>query len=260
MDSLKYKKINDFILHITDFELHQVDELKAFSRIYPLIIVKNFQHSEDSALLNFARQLSTKTGEIQNQVLHWEFGPIMRMGYQMNAKNYLFSQERVPFHWDGAFYQEPQWLLFFCECSGGVGGETLFTNTESIWLEATPERKKIFASIRLTYETEKKAHYGGKITVNMMQTHPLKKTTILRFAESVETTLNPVSLKIESREFLDTDSFVKKMQQDIYSTTHCYQHLWESGDLVLADNYSLIHGRNELGENLQRKFKRIQIL
>lgn len=216
---------------------------------------KNFS---DEELLNFAQSLSDKSGDLKDKILHWDFGPIMNMKFNPEAPNYLFSNEKVPLHWDGAFYREPNYLLFYCTQTSGTGGETLFLNTEALWESLSLSEKEECRKITLNYSTEKKAHYGGEISVSLVQAHPLTGKTILRIAQKVETTLNPVTLKIQGIE--NPDDFYKRMEEKLCDPRFLYTHQWEKGDVVICDNFTYLHGRKALEGNLSRSFKRIQIL
>lgn len=220
-------------------------------------ILKSQQFS-DEELVEYATRLSQKNGGIKDKLLHWDFGPIMNMSYKIDTENYLFSDEKVPFHWDGAFHKEPLMLLFYCTESEGAGGETLFTNTEKIWNKLSDSEKEICKNITLTYRTEKKAHYGGEITVPLVQRHPVTNSIILRFAERVETNLNPVDLKING--VTHSEEFYQFMVSKLYNSDFLYEHSWQVGDLLVCDNFTFVHGRKSLGKNKSRSFKRIQIL
>ena len=227
------------------------------SKLNGITILRNQNFSTDE-LLTYAQSLSHKKGDIQDKLLHWEFGPVMEMKFDRQAQNYLFSDEVVPFHWDGAFYREPQKLLFFCEESEGNGGETLFVNTELLWKSLTPDEKKKCLDVTLTYRTEKKAHYGGEIKVPLVQMHPETGEMILRLAEEVETVLNPVTLEISGVK--DAEAFYQTLRKKLYDQAFMYEHAWQKGDLLVCDNFTFLHGRRALGGNLKRSFKRIQIL
>ncbi len=187
-------------------------------------------------------------------LLHWDFGPVMTMKYQKDAANYLFSDEAVPFHWDGAFFKEPIYLLFHCLESEGSGGETTFVDTTKLWNALSSKEQNECLNVTLTYSTEKKAHYGGTITVPLVQKHPLTGETILRLAEKVETEKNPVTLRIDGA----SDDFYGRMTKKLYD--NMIAHSWEKGDLLIVDNYRYLHGRKALAGNMSRSFKRIQIL
>jgi alpha-ketoglutarate-dependent taurine dioxygenase len=240
-------------------EVAQLQLVRGALTEFPLVVVRGQSELDEDGLLQFARGLSSQEGEIENQLLHWEFGPIMRMRLDPNAKNYLFSNEAVPLHWDGAFYREPRYLLFHCLESEGPGGETLFTSTESIWSGFDFSRREALRKVKLKYKTEEKAHYGGEITVPLVQKHPRTGRTILRFAEEVETQLNPVELTIDSPA-IPAHKVYRDLRDLAYQPTNCYRHEWKPGDVVIADNFALIHGRTALKENRLRSFNRVQIL
>ncbi len=212
----------------------------------------------DSELLHYARGLSHNEGEIEQQLLHWDFGPIMEMRYQVEAVNYLFSAENVPFHWDGAFYREPRELLFYCTATDGEGGDTLFLNTELLWNSLTAQEQAQCKQVSLRYTTEKKAHYGGEINVPLVQVHPRTGKTILRLAEKVTSTKNPVHLEMSG--VPDAEEFYQRMVEKMYQAQFIYRHTWQEGDLLVCDNFTYLHGRAALDQNLSRAFKRVQIL
>lgn len=216
------------------------------------------QTFSDAALLDRALNIARPAADIRERLLHWEFGPIMEMRHRTDAQNYLFSDEAVPFHWDGAFYREPAKLLFYCTDSNGKGGETLFTNTELLWGSLTPAERSQCCKVSLRYKTEKKAHYGGEITVPLVQRHPGTNRTILRLAEAVETALNPVTLEVLGVD--DAQGFYQEMRAKLYDPAFMVAHEWRAGDLLVCDNFTFLHGRRALGRNVDRAFKRVQIL
>lgn len=222
-----------------------------------MFITKSCQFN-DLELLEYAQTLSSKSGDIREKLLHWDFGPLMTMAFDKNASNYLFSDEKVPLHWDGAFFKEPRKLLFYCTDSTGDGGETLFVNTTKLWNDLSEEEQSRCRKIKLTYRTNKLAHYGGEITVPLVQEHPETGETILRMAERVETRLNPVNLEIHG--VSDAEEFYKGITRKLYQDKYLYEHQWEKGDLLICDNFTYLHGRKELRNNIKRTFKRIQIL
>lgn len=196
------------------------------------------------------------------QTLNWSFGPVMEMREIPDAPNYLFSREAVPFHWDGAFHQVPDYLVFSCveAPSEGAGGETLFAHTGQIFAEASGDERGLWSQARLKYETEKLAHYGGSIEGSLVQKHPLLGTPILRFAEEVKTRLNPVHLEIQGVSSEIGSRIVSDLTQKIYAEPFRYRHAWQPGDLLLADNHSLIHGRTAFKKEEPRHLRRIQLV
>lgn len=205
----------------------------------------------------------------QIDLLHWDFGPVMELEAAEDPKNYLFSRQAVPLHWDGAFYQVPSYLVFNCIQAPprALGGETFFTDTQAIVKdmkesveEAEQKELELWSHTSLFYHTEKKAHYGGSFKTRMIEKHPKTGDAILRFAEPVETHLNPVRLSIEGPAARKSEEFIDRVKSKLYSEKYHYVHHWQEGDLLIADNHSLLHGRNPFHEKAPRHIRRVQIL
>lgn len=222
----------------------------------PLVIFRGFEPLERQPFLDFC--LTYPRAEL----LHWETGPVMEMTPDEEAKNYLFSREAVPLHWDGAFHRVPSFLVFHClrAPSFAGGGETLFVDTSRVWEAAAAEKRELWSQVRLTYTTEKVAHYGGAVTVDLVQRHPRSGIPVLRFAEPVETKLNPVSVRAESKEAPLEGEFLADLARRFHDPAVLYAHRWEDGDYLIADNHRLVHGRTAFVRESPRHLRRIQIL
>ncbi len=222
---------------------------------HKLVLLRGFNSIERDELLEYC--------ESQADLLSWNFGPVMEMKVDKQPINYLFTEGDVPLHWDGAFHQEPRFLFFNCiqAPTPGAGGETLFVNTESVWDAATAEQQDLWRRYSLYFKTEKLAHYGGSITRHLVNQHPNTKNTILRFAEPVgEDYLNPVEVGIVGKTSPESDRILKELSHAIRLKEHLYQHQWQEGDFLIADNFSLLHGRNAFNTHCPRHLRRIQIL
>lgn len=222
-----------------------------------LLLIRGLSQPERDQFLKFCQSFAGF------KTLDWSFGSVMEMKESDNPQNYLFSREAVPFHWDGAFHKVPDYLVFSCveaplhDC----GGETLFTNTQLIWESLTSDQQRKFKTVMLEYTTEKLAHYGGQICNPLVAEHPTNSKSILHFAEEVKTQLNPVTLKaISSLGDHEVSEILKFLKEVIYSPKFCLTHQWQSGDLLIADNHSLIHGRNAFKEHCPRHLRRIQLI
>ncbi|CAM2929815.1 TauD/TfdA dioxygenase family protein [Legionella worsleiensis] len=218
-----------------------------------LVLVRGQSMTTCEAYINYARAMG--------ELLAWNFGLVNELKIDDHAENYLYSSEAVPFHWDGAFKQSPAALLFHCITAPNyqAGGETLFTHTTRIYDEASDEMKKVWAKIKITYETEQVAHYGGCVTASVLSQHPYNRKVILRYAEPVFTELNPVSVTVAEMDLVQQKQFIEDMAVLIRNPRYCYQHTWRDGDLLFADNHALIHGRLAIKSGSSRHIRRIQV-
>jgi alpha-ketoglutarate-dependent taurine dioxygenase len=196
------------------------------------------------------------------EILEWEFGAVNELVVKKDTQNYLYTNGAVPFHWDGAFAGKiPHYIFFHCDIASasGQGGETLFCDTVQLLELAAPEQYEKWKRITITYSTEKIVHYGGIFSSPMISVHPFTGEKILRFAEPV-TDLNPVYLEIKGIPEEIREEFLQDMHRRLNDKNLCYSHRWLSGDVVIADNFALLHGRRAFEHNSERRIRRINIL
>jgi len=224
-----------------------------------LLVLRNFTpFPEKQALSEYARRWG--------DLLEWEFGTVFEVVEQANPKNYLFTSGSVPYHWDGAFAARVPWLqVFQCQESPGAGqgGETLFCNTAKIWDTATDEERTTWQALEIEYSTDKVAHYGGTIRAPLVGRHPLTGATTLRFAEPANAAtvrLNTPELTVHGVPENQVPDVLTKLIQRLYAPEFVYAHAWESGDLVIADNHVLLHGRSPYRSQLPRRLWRVHVL
>lgn len=194
--------------------------------------------------------------------LEWEFGAINELIAKPDAKNYIYTTGAVPFHWDGAFVGKiPHYILFSCEVAPpeNSGGETIFCDGAKLLKEATAKQRALWAATSVTYSTEKVVHYGGSFTSPMIAQHPVSGEETLRFAEPVRD-LNPVSLEVPGMSAQDRDALIAEMTALLRNPHYCVAHAWRAGDVLVADNHALLHGRNAFVHSGLRHIRRINIL
>ncbi len=212
------------------------------------------------------REAFEQYGHSWGDILMWNFGAILDVVVDPQAKNYLFTHGSVPHHWDGAFAHTVPFLQIF-QClaaprtsqSQGEGGETVFCDTTRVWEAATPEQQARWQQTTITYNIEKVSHFGGEIKADLVSSHPITGQTTLRFAEphNEETApLNPLHLEVEGNTL---DSLIEELQPMLYNPEFCYIHDWREGDYVIADNHALLHARKAFQTNAARHLQRIHI-
>ena len=196
------------------------------------------------------------------EILEWDFGAVNELRVKPDAGNYLYTNSEVPFHWDGAFVgRVPHYIFFHCDVAprSGSGGETLFSDSSLLLAQAPADRLELWAKTTITYTTEKIVHYGGRFSSPMICPHPFTGEKVVRFAEPV-TDLNPVQLEIEGIPKVDQADFLDDIHERLGDDEVCSQHEWQAGDVVIADNFVLLHGRNAFRRDAERSIRRVNIL
>jgi alpha-ketoglutarate-dependent taurine dioxygenase len=54
--------------------------------------------------------------------------------------------------------------------------------------------------------------------------------------------------------------FCHSLRKTLYNPHHLYAHAWQTGDVVIADNYTLLHGREAFTSGASRHLRRVHIL
>ncbi len=238
------------------------DSVAKFTKVEIFDLVNQYKVVVFRGYETLSKQQLALFGQYLGEPLQWAFGAINDLKFKPDTENYIFTDHEVPLHWDGAFVGKiPHIILFQCIIppeKADMGGTT-FCNTSKIVENATPEQLENWKRISVNYTTEKIVHYGGKITQSFLQKHPLSNETVIRYAEPVED-LNPVALKIKGLQNQRQDEFIDQMREILYDAEFLYTHVWEAGDIVLADNFTLLHGREAFKNPHQRYIQRINIL
>jgi alpha-ketoglutarate-dependent taurine dioxygenase len=228
--------------------------LKEWIAEHRYILLRGFEQMSTEAMT----ALATTLGD----TLEWEFGAINELVAKPDAKNYIYTTGAVPFHWDGAFVGTiPHYILFSCEVapSENSGGETIFCDGAKLLAAATPEQLALWQRTSVTYSTARVVHYGGSFTSPMIALHPVSGEPTLRYAEPVSG-LNPVKLEIPSLVPEQRDALIAEMALLLRKPKFCVAHAWCAGDVLIADNHALLHGRNAFREAGRRHIRRINIL
>lgn len=221
---------------------------------YKLIVFKGYDTLPRQALALFGQRLG--------KPLQWAFGAINDLKVKVNAENYIFTDHEVPMHWDGAFVGTiPHIILFQCIVAPkkeDMGGTT-FADTQKILEHAPAHKLEEWRKISVTYTTKKIVHYGGQITQRFVAKHEVEDKQVIRYAEPVDD-LNPVALDIKGLEGKSPEAFIGEVKELLYHPDNLYTHRWEAGDIVLADNHTLLHGREAFKNPNERYIQRINIL
>jgi alpha-ketoglutarate-dependent taurine dioxygenase len=231
-----------------------VTRLRQLLDEHRLAVLRGFAAPDDGEMLAFCRRLG--------DILEWEFGAVNELAPRADARNYLYSNRDVPFHWDGAFADRvPHYIFFHCRAAppSDSGGETTFCDAVRLLEHLSAQERAAWQRVRITYSTEKIVHYGGTFTAPLIDRHPLSGQPVLRFAEPVED-LNPVRLSIDGVPPADRPAFLVRLHELLNDPALCYAHAWRDNDIVLADNQALLHGRRAFRASAPRHLRRVNVL
>ena len=194
------------------------------------------------------------------ELLDWPFGYVLELKAKDDATNYLFTRDRVPFHWDGVFARkDPHYLFFNCVQAPAEGGESLFSDTIRVLKRAKEDDRKWLETCVCRYQQARTAHYGGDVTTNLIRKHPFTGEATIRYTEPVSG-VGGNAPELVGADEAQTRRLADFMAKHLYEPEVCLSHRWVSGDFLIFDNHRLLHGRKAFGTRSERHIRRVHIL
>lgn len=162
----------------------------------------------------------------------------------------------VPFHFDGLFGEPaPRYLFFVCQVAPPVGGQSVFCDTTRVLKKLSDEQRSLAAAVRVTCTSETPPRTA---TFPLVGSHPEGGEPILRFAEPAPT--GNVAVELEGLPEAARAGFLRELQAGLVDPAAIHEHTWQAGDMILADNMALLHGRRASADGRLRHVKRVNIV
>jgi L-tyrosine isonitrile desaturase/decarboxylase len=205
-------------------------------------------------------------GKIWGDLLEWPFGFVFDVLAHEDPDDHAYDTGFMPMHWDGMYADHiPQFQIFHCVTAppSAQGGRTLFCNTSKLLADAEPEVLGRWKKLTLRYENPKLNHYGGLVVSPLIEQHPITGVPVMRFLEAVpadKKILNPPIVRIEGMEADEEALTLQRLSEIVRDERYTYAHQWHEGDIVITDNYTLLHTRESYARGLPRHLRRIHVL
>lgn len=200
------------------------------------------------------------------QISVWPFGKVLELVEHGNPEDHIFDNNYVPLHWDGMYRpQVPEFQIFHCVRAplSGQGGRTTFSNTILALKNAPTHSRALWKRVTGSYQ-RKMAFYNSKTVSPIIDSHPRRGFSVLRYNEppneGFRHLLNPPILQFTGVNAQELAEFHRSLRDALYSSENFYAHEWQEGDLVVADNFSLLHGRESFATKAPRHLRRVHVL
>ncbi len=224
-----------------------------------LIVLRGFQTFQNA-------EAFSKYCERWGEISIWPFGKVLELIEQDNPEDHIFDNNYVPLHWDGMYRRQiPEFQIFHCVEAplSGQGGRTTFSNTILALKYAPSESKKLWSKVTGIYQ-RKMEFYNSKTVSPIINKHPYKDFSVIRYneppSEEKGRFVNPPVLEFTGVSLEELESFHFSLKQALYAPRNFYAHEWQAGDVVIADNFSLLHGREEFIAKSPRHLQRVHVL
>jgi len=237
----------------------EIEKLRHLFHESQLVLIRGFNTFKDS---NEFSDYCEQWGEVSV----WPFGKVLELIQHKNPKDHIFDNSYVPLHWDGMYRpQVPEYQIFHCVKAPLVeeGGRTTFSNT-ILALEHLPDDLKELWSKVIGIYQRKMEFYNSKVTSAVITKHPLRDFSVIRYnephSEDRGNLINIPHHKFTGIESEELGLFHKTLNEELYHSRNFYAHEWQDGDVVIADNFSLLHGREKFDSASSRHIRRVQVL
>ena len=242
--------------HIREVDVQSIRSLYLENHIVLLRGFETFQSSDEFA------DYCENWGEISV----WPFGKVLELIQHENPKDHIFDSSYVPMHWDGMYRpQVPEYQIFHCVKAplAGHGGRTTFSNTVSVLKNIDEATLKLWSKVTGIYK-RKMEFYNSKTVSPIVTKHPFRDYSVVRYNE-VHTAANGNFVNPPDQEFIgipeeELESFHQSIKEALYDPANFYAHEWEQGDVVITENFTLLHGRESFVSNSPRHIQRVQVL
>jgi L-tyrosine isonitrile desaturase/decarboxylase len=235
-----------------------VEELRDLVRAHHLLLLRGFTGCDGAEELT---RYSARWGEISM----WPFGSVLELVEHENPDDHIFDHSYVPMHWDGMYRpQVPEFQIFHCVSApeAGQGGRTTFSQTEAVLRHADPGTRELWEGATGVYR-RKMRYYDSTAVSPVVTPHPERGFPVLRYNEPVpldEQFVNHPDLEFTGVPEGRTAEFHRTLTDALHDPRHLYAHTWRTGDLVVADNYTLLHGREGFETGSPRHLRRVHVL
>ena len=213
----------------------------------------------------------------------WPFGKVLELKERENPEDHIFDNNYVPLHWDGMYRpQVPEYQVFHCVRAplAGEGGRTTFSNTVLALKHASADTKSLWSKVTGNYQ-RKMEFYNSETVSQVITRHPHRDFAVIRYNEPPlqqddsqkdgqengqengqknSDFLNPPKLNFTGVSGEELVEVHRSLKEALYAPENFYAHEWNEGDVVIADNFSLLHGREEFVSQTPRHLRRVHVL
>jgi L-tyrosine isonitrile desaturase/decarboxylase len=200
------------------------------------------------------------------EVSLWPFGKVLELIEQKNPADHIFDNNYVPLHWDGMYRpQVPEFQIFHCVSAprGDQGGRTTFSNTAIALERAAPQHRALWSHVTGSYR-RKMEFYDSQTVAPIITPHPVKGFPVIRYneppREGDDSFVNHPTLAFDGVAAGEAAELHRSLREALYAPETFYAHAWQTGDIVISDNYTMLHGREAFTSGASRHLRRVHVL
>ncbi|MFK8257951.1 L-tyrosine/L-tryptophan isonitrile synthase family protein [Erwinia sp. AnSW2-5] len=231
---------------------------------YGFVVIRGIDVIDEDNLTQF-------TAQFGNPYI-WQFGPVHKVKPHDKPDGFVHSLEDIPLHWDLSMLppdnpfveKDPNFaaksFVLYCKKAPLPGeGQTTLVDAKNALDILDSKTRKEWEQFVMSYHTPF-TYFGGKERqYPLIAKHPITGEKVLRYQESSHSDLQKFMTKVVGKD-TDSDETVRLINNLAYDERNLVEHIWQDGDIVIIDNYSVLHGRRSMSENsADRELWRVQV-
>jgi alpha-ketoglutarate-dependent taurine dioxygenase len=194
-------------------------------------------------LLLLARQLS----ELGKNLVP---SPVMEVKRVPRSEYVTLTRARVPFHNDGVYRRFPvSYLMLYCQAPGSRGGDTLLTRGDELARRLDRKTRALLGRLRV-----RSSLHGMSASRRLLLKHPRDGTSVIFFGDPGLTE----NFRLAAEGEMDIEPAIEALRAALGEPqTLCHRQRWKRHDLLVIDNYKVLHARTAYQGN--RVLRRVEV-
>ncbi|MEW7291614.1 TauD/TfdA dioxygenase family protein [Aquimarina sp. 2304DJ70-9] len=217
-----------------------IEKLKSLVLKYGLVILRGNRHWSESEQVELTKRL----GKLDAPTIYSSINP---SDPSILKKWPNVKQSGLQWHSDRSYHKKPSYLSIFQMIeTPSSGNRTSFLSLIRVYDNLPEQIKRKWANYKTIYAFEKVVH-------PLFWVHPFTGVKTLYFdfrfaSEIVDPCNSEVHLEVK-----DINKVMQIIAQAFAEEKAKYHHIWQKGDLLIVDNYSVAHKTNIVSENGESK-------
>lgn len=235
-----------------------VSWLRALVHSHQLVLLRGFDSFDSPESL-------TRYCAHFGQIMMWPFGAVLELEEHADANDHIFANSYVPLHWDGMYLKTvPEFQIFQCvnAIEAHQGGRTTFSNTAHALRIASPQMRDLWSRATGSYQRTVEL-YSNTARAPIIGAHPHRQFPVLRYCEQPvvgdSSFINPSTYTFSGIEACEHATLLDSLKTALHDPRVHYAHQWHTGDILLTDNFTLLHGRESFTHRSGRHLRRVHI-
>ena len=242
----------------TLLETLDASALRTLLRRHRLLLLRGFHSPDTAAAL-------ADYGERWGPIAVWPFGKVLELVQHESPDDHVFDHSAMPLHWDGMYRpQVPELQILQCLQAPppSAGGRTLFSHSARALQEAAPAIRRLWEGATGRY-VRRSVHYDSHTEAPLVTLHPTEGHGVIRYCEPDPAEagyLNPSEIGFVGLEGEAAARLHGTLAAALRAPSCLLAHAWQAGDVVIADNHTLLHGREAFTAGAPRHLRRVHVL